>query len=927
MNNSSWMKIALIAIIISIPYNRLQSKEIVKSNIIKGRIIDSKKKEPIAFATIYVHELEIGTTSSIDGDFSLSTSYSGRLRLTITSIGYQPADVTINLPSNDEFVFTLTPSSYNLDEVVVVSKEGDRGNSISLIGRAAMQHIQPSSFADLLQLLPGHSTKQINMSQSNFITMRQAGSDVNTSLGTSFIIDGIQMNNDANMQSFYGLSSDNALAARTTTNKGIDMRTISTDRIESVEVIRGIPSAKYGDVTAGVVKIELKTGQTPWEERVKVDLKNKLFSVGKGFILPKKQGAINFDVDYAEYNPDNRSNIVNYSRTTVGTRYENKFAFSENTELQIKGNLSYTGSFDNVKTDAETLGKEGFLKTRYNNFAGSVQANLKMNNKFVKQISYKLSYTITEDDVDQYQLVTVGGRAPLTTLNKEEGEFETIFLPTEYFSRLKIDGKPIYINTSLDLKSDLKTGHLFHSFSYGFNFTHDKNKGAGAIFDPYRPPYVNTKSARARAFKDIPAMERLSVYLEDNIKWKIGNTDLLLQPGIRLTTLPSIDDKYQMSGKLYSEPRFNMKFTFPKFKLAGENSSISLTGGIGKLYKFPTLSQLYPDKIYSDYVQLNYFSNTNEEYQFANVKTYITDPTNYKLTPAKNLKYEFGFVFVSGNKKLDITFFKEKMDNGFSTGNLPSFHSYTYYDASSVINPTSKPTLDQFSSTTENTAVIYNRMLNDAGVYKTGIEYTLSLGKIHPIYTSIWINGAWFKTHYTFNDWQYKKPTMIINDRPYKYVGVYDYNKEAKERSQFNTNINFDTHIPFLRMIFTTSIQTMWFETTQRDYNTRRPFAYIDELGNWHDFTPEMAEDNVLKQMIDTGNNYAFLKDRTAMDTRVNLKLSKEIGDNVRLACYFNNSLTYMPDYTSYTGVRIADRKNSSEGPKPYFGAELNIKF
>lgn len=893
------------------------------SNTIGGKVSDIKTKENVAFAIIHAQEINSGTMSDDDGYFTLNTSYIGSLHLKISSVGYQTLDTIITLPLKQNLNLLLRPANYSLKEVIVTSKEGTTGNSTSLIEKTAMQHVQPSSFADLLELLPGHSSKEINLSGANYISMRQAGSDENTSLGTSFIVDGTSINNDANLQSFYGLNEE-MIQNRITTSKGVDMRTISTDKIESVEVIRGIPSVKYGDVTAGVVKIELKSGHTPWEGRAKVDLKNKLFSVGKGVVLPKKKGVLNFDLDYALYSPDTRSNLVNYSRVTGAIRYENKYRLNETSNILFKGSVSYTGSFDDVKDDAAALGKEGHLKTYYNNIVSSLKAVLRTDKPLIKEISLQTSLNYTKDKLDRYKLISGGGTTPLTTIATEEGIYDTHYLPTEYYSNLVIDGKPIIFNGDLDFKSELKSKNVFHSFSYGFSFNYNKNKGKGAIFDKELPPYLASSSARARAFNDVPAMQKLSFYLVDNINWKLGKSNLQMQPGVRLTTLPGIDSEYKMSSKIYAEPRINMKFTFPRFNIGKYNSSFSLTGGAGILYKFPTLSQLYPDKIYSDYVQLNYYS-LNEDYRFANVKTYVTDPTNYNIEPAKNLKFEIGFVLIAGQIKADVTFFREIMDNGFSTGNNPVFHEYTYYNAEYIQNPTSKPNIEDFKDyTQEKVASLYQRNLNDAGVYKTGIEYTISLGKIPAIYTSISLNGAWFRTHYTHNEQRYYKPNVLINNRPYPYVAVYDYNNNAKRRSQFNTNISFDTHIPFLRMIFTTSVQNMWFETTQRDYNSSMPIAYIDNAGTWHEFTTDLANQTIFKHIVDSHNEYYFLKDNTAMMTRVNLKLSKEIGDNIRLACYFNNLLTYMPDYTNYMGTQIRNRNKSEQ---PYFGAELNIKF
>lgn len=52
-------------------------------------------------------------------------------------------------------------------------------------------------------------------------------------------------------------------------NKGVDMRSISTDDIESVEIVRGIPSAEYGNLTSGLVNIKRIRKSTPFTARFK----------------------------------------------------------------------------------------------------------------------------------------------------------------------------------------------------------------------------------------------------------------------------------------------------------------------------------------------------------------------------------------------------------------------------------------------------------------------------------------------------------------------------------------------------------------------------------------------------------------------------------------------------------------------------------
>ena len=101
----------------------------------------------------------------------------------------------------------------------------------SLINRQAMAHLQPSSFSDLIALLPGFVSKDPQMGEANLIALRQApqatsGDNYSTSsLGTSFLIDGVPINTSSQLQT----TSDSSRSARLTAGKGVDMRAISTD--------------------------------------------------------------------------------------------------------------------------------------------------------------------------------------------------------------------------------------------------------------------------------------------------------------------------------------------------------------------------------------------------------------------------------------------------------------------------------------------------------------------------------------------------------------------------------------------------------------------------------------------------------------------------------------------------------------------------
>ena len=67
---------------------------------------------------------------------------------------------------------TTTTQPIQLEEVVVTAKELPAPTSTSLIDRKAMRHLQPSSFADLVSLLPGRQVTTPSLNYANTLTLR-----------------------------------------------------------------------------------------------------------------------------------------------------------------------------------------------------------------------------------------------------------------------------------------------------------------------------------------------------------------------------------------------------------------------------------------------------------------------------------------------------------------------------------------------------------------------------------------------------------------------------------------------------------------------------------------------------------------------------------------------------------------------------------
>ena len=313
---------------------------------LKIQVQSDEDRKAMADATINLKNtvessIKFSTKTHSEGKAIIENIPQGSYALLVAKEGYKTYSQTISIDKNLSTEVYLSPKVINIQEVVITAKESTGLSSTSVIDKRAMQHLQPSSFSDILELLPGGTTKDPIFNASNKIRLRETGikgDNYNTSsLGTAFLMDGHRINSNANMQYTTGkdfqinLSSGSVAKRRDNTHTGVDMRTISTDQIERVEIIRGIPSVEYGDLTSGLVKIIRKKGHTPYTGRFKADGISKLFAIGKGFEL-NKNWKLNFDADYLDAISDPRNSFENFKRLTASARSEKVW---ENTHRRI----------------------------------------------------------------------------------------------------------------------------------------------------------------------------------------------------------------------------------------------------------------------------------------------------------------------------------------------------------------------------------------------------------------------------------------------------------------------------------------------------------------------------------------------------------------------------------------------------------------
>ena len=891
---------------------------------LQGKVVDAGQGDGLGFVTLRLYAGErflSGLQTSDHGTFRFSDLAPRRYRLQVSSVGYATLDTLVTLNGDLQCTLRLHATAISLGEVMVTAQEKKGLTSTSVIDRTAMQHLQPSSFSDLLSLLPGGMTATPHTNVANVARLREVGISSSdyaiSSLGTKFMVDGAPIGTDANMQ-LLGRNM-NADGNRSTVGYGVDMRMLATDNIEQVEVVRGIPSVKYGDLTSGLIRIERKRVATPLEVRIKADGYGKLLSAGKGFALGNNW-ILNADGGLFNSKADPRNRFETYNRLNFSARLHKFWLFAQGGRLNWDVASDYAGNIDHVKTDPEVqVNKEDRYRSSYHRVGLSTSLRYSPHeDSWLQSLLLRYSTSVSFDEIDQTKFVSVDRDTP-APLTEENGEYDGTYLPSTYVARHQVKGMPFYSNLRLEGNAQKTMGALSHVLTMGVEWQYNKNFGQGQVYD-YLRPIDGTSSRRPRAFKDIPATNLWAFYAQDEAKLSMGKHVITALLGVRGTAMVGLSSAYDLHGRLYVDPRLNVQWDLPAMGKLHLYASM----GVGRMSKMPTILDLNPEKRYIDLVQLNYW-NANDALKKLHIRSYTIDTNNYHLLPAHNTKWE---VRVGGSCKghrFYATFFHESMNDGFrSTQQMIPMLTYKQYDASGLRGKTltAPPSLAALPYRTDTLLRTYQVMGNGTKIIKQGIEFQYSSPRLPALHTRLTFNGAWFHTTYSAGEPEYYAGSsqqingITINNR---YLGIYAWNN-GYVKDQFTSNLIADTYLDRLGLILSATAECYWLGKTLTPTRNPRPIAYVDVAGVEHPYTDADATDVYKRWLVLSNVRQTQLVQRERAYMCLNMKASKQFGRYATLSFFADRLLAIAPDYevNGYIVRRVFT---------PYFGMELNFKL
>lgn len=875
---------------------------------IKAVILD-KTGEPLSGATMQLVQSGLWGISGKDGEVEIRNVPRLPVAYKVSMLGYKDVEGEICLDGKDNVRILMEEESLSMREVVVVAQAGQGGESTtSIIGRQALDHLQATSLKDILQLLPGGvSMKNPSLTSPGQFKVRTLASDDNATFGAAIIINGMPVSTNANMNTGLGLSSISS------GNSGADLRSIATDDIESVEVIRGVASAEYGDVSSGVMIVNKRIGVSDLNMKARIMPGIKQLHAGKGFDI-KSAGSLNISADYARGTSDPRFLTDKYNRGLLSLAHR-KTLLDKTWTLTTNLDLSYTGEWKGADPDEPEAMKKFFSSRDAFSLRLSHNGMLKLDKALARTLKYDVALSLSSDRIFNDRLVPVGAGAILDAT--KDGMYEGTPYPSSYETLSGTKSNPVMYWAKFSDLFYLNIGNMSNRFNVGTEWKIEGNRGIGQ-YDK-TPKFKAFAQDRIRRFCDIPYMNQISAYVEDNVVLTFSERrypNITGQVGVRWTVVQPWRNERMMA----LSPRLNIAVNPERY--------LSLRLGYGISEKVPSLQDLYPSPDYYDFYNMS-VSDGQKSYYLYSTRVFDNKPVSIKTM--RGTKYELGFdVRLDNGMSFSVVGYHEKVSRGFGIDNSEwKTLVFDVWNAADVTFTGQKPIYDKQNPSRRDT-VLYNliRPGNPKSRRNRGIEFDFNFGKINATNTSFYLSGAWSETRSSSSNLGYKLPVGEARNYGPVYVVYPESSYSFSENRRFSATLRVVQHIPVIRFIVSASAQCILYEYDHKVSSWTRPLGYIYG-SEYIKFTEDQLDD------VEFNFHGYMLKDQI-FDTRISnvpvtwpaiwcldMRVTKEIGDKAGFSFYANNVLFSQPWQSNSVSVSKVERN----GGLFSYGLEIFLNF
>ncbi|MBQ4279092.1 MAG: TonB-dependent receptor [Rikenellaceae bacterium] len=792
---------------------------------ISGTVLNRKGDVPVEMAVVALPLSDQWAVASDKGVFSIQNVAGGKVQIMVTCLGYVDAMYEFDLERDTTGMkLYLQEDNLSIESVVVTARENANSATTSrTIDRTAMDHMQMVNVSDLTSLLPGGKTLNPNLAGASSQRFEiRTGAEAGASFGTAVEVDGVRLSNNAAFNETAGAST----------------RNISSANVESVEVITGVPSVEYGDMTNGIVKVNTRKGKSPYLVTFTTNPKTKQFSLSKGFELGKKSGTMNVSLERTKAISNLASPYSSYDRNTASLLYSNTFGRGKQ---PVRFSLGLAGNVGGSDTKADPdAARNTYSKVRDNTVRANFSVDWLLSKPWITNLEVSGSVSYSDRLSENYarkSAASSNGAAHGTS----EGYFvasdydanpgaDVVLLPVgTWYERAYTDNKPLDYNVSLKANWSRKFGAVRNRVKLGANFTGSGNRGRGLYYEDMR--YAPTW--REYRYDQVPFMNNLAFYAEESVTVPIATTQLNIVAGVRSEHTMVQNSGYGNVNSL--SPRFNAKYTLLQYDADRFVRNLVVRGSWGLATKLPSFNILYPEPTYEDILTFAPGTMVDGTTFYA----YYIKPHQLEYNPNLRWQYnrqsEIGLDVDIKGVKISLAAYANKTRNTYTTRERYDPYSYKF-TSQKALEGVAIPSGDRIYTVDPRTGVVTvgdrtgahqsvtlayqtrNTFMretyadNGAPVIRKGLEWVVDFGMIKPLRTSVRIDGSYY--YYKTIDETvvpYYPGGAMPDGQPYQYIAYFAGGHSASNgrvAKDVNCNLTLTTHLPQIRMILSLRLES-----------------------------------------------------------------------------------------------------------------------
>ena len=888
---------------------------------VEGIVLDADTQNPLANVIIVEQNSKNWEITDTDGSFQFNFSSEGSFEFKIQLLGKQEQSLHIDKSTPAQpHIFYLKDKNLRLEEVVVKAEKGKNYSEL-VLGEEAINQVQAFSLSEVLEQLPSQQITNLSLNEFKPIVFRTVKPSLvsdegfgNKSFGTAVVVDDIPMSNNANMQNYLprynSPFSPGALGfgdkrsrndfnnSFSNANFGVDLRQITTQDIEKIEVVQGIPSAKYGDLTSGLIKIDQKAGRSPYTIYASLREGTTEYGINKGLSLGEKVGFLNVSASLLNANANPRVSYTDYQR--VNTQLMWSWA---NASKNIRNSLSLKYGFhlDNANYEKEDRDQK-LVENEQKDFSISNRFKYKFaDSAFLDHLDFNTNLTLGYQHSYETKLVNNGGK--VVGFSTEEDVYEGIYTAPTYTTRTEVEGKPIRVYAAADVYKTIAQDNWTHNLSAGASFRLSDNKGEGRIGSPESTATVLSSQTgnggvafRPYNYADnVKAETQFSAYVEDELNTYTEHSKFNLTAGLRT----DVQNTYATLS-----PRINTYYIYDKLKIRG---------GFGLTAKAPSLNQIYTGYRYYDVVLADF--RVPGYYNIGAIQTFVEKENNPEVKPSRSLRTELGLDYKLPFGTLNVTGFYNRLYDGITSTPYPIKREL----ANVSVNDEDLSNPELIIDGTRPYYYTESEITNGYESEDRGLEFFLNLPKLFTQNLDLGIQGSYIETTNKDTGDRYVKSSR--GDTPERF-GLYNHG--TKNYSRFNLGGNLSYHIPQVGLVVAIRSEHIIFNNYEKEASLY-PYAYIDE-NLQKVLIPNEDQNNTALYGHIIKKDSKYTNNNKKVYHNFHLRVSKDFLNGFRFSLYANNFLDLKPTTTGIENGKEV-KKINPDVVKLSFGTKIEYQF